>query len=448
MDGPNKRKRKRRSSEAQSEDSRCKSPSIVPSIEGLDPAGAVDESRQPVEISARRPLSQSPDMAVEDRAAPEDESPVTSTLDVTDALDVPGPISQTTHFLEGSMLEILRYEDAVDVMTSVLLKVAKIRIQVGRFGLQIVNIGTTTNTAEIQRYTEQNLAAKPFKIAIEKITKSGAGCVGIDLQKAWEEAFYWDIIKRHAETIDPLSLVAGRGPAGGCTLQEKAAAAEFIALVGIGTCDENQRRCRLWWKDLCDMKNADVVTILLYRDAKFNKYCKSFPRRKHSSRELIDTIVSWEKVYSGYIRQIELRALEQAKGNFSGRLDLLHASIAEILSIPESAWDNGSNTWYSDEEEASCKLTSSCIATSTKSNPKRLTEDAYIESGTNKSFFISLRPGADKLVNVFPIVPYSQATCWVFSLARFDSQSTATLCKPLRDVYRIFGWTIHRSREP
>jgi len=61
MDGPNKRKRKRRSSEAQSEDSRCKSPSIVPSIEGLGPAGAVDESRQPVEISARRPLSQSPD---------------------------------------------------------------------------------------------------------------------------------------------------------------------------------------------------------------------------------------------------------------------------------------------------------------------------------------------------------------------------------------------------
>lgn len=184
MDRPNKRKRKRRSSEAQSVDSRCKSPSIVPSIEGLGPAGVVDESRQLVEISARRPLSQSPDIVVEDRAVPEDESLVTSTLDVTDALDVLGPISQITHFLEGSMLEILRSEDAVDVMTSVLLKVAKIRIQVGRFGLQNVNIRTTTNTAEIQRYTEQNLAAKPFKIAIEKITKLGVDCVGIGLQKA------------------------------------------------------------------------------------------------------------------------------------------------------------------------------------------------------------------------------------------------------------------------
>ncbi len=115
--------------------------------------------------------------------------------------------------------------------------------------------------------------------------------------------------------------------------------------------------------------------------------------------------MSWEKVYSGYIRQIELRALKQAKGNFLGRLDLLYTSIAEILSIPESAWDNRSNTWYSDEEEALYKLISSYIATLTKSNPKRLIENTYIESGTNKSFFILIRPSAEKLVSVFPIVP-------------------------------------------
>lgn len=95
---------------------------------------------------------------------------------------------------------------------------------------------------------------------------------------------------------------------------------------------------------MCNIKNASVVTILLYRDTKFNKYCKFFLKRKHSPRELIDIIVSWEKVYFGYIRQIELRALEQAKGNLSGRLDLLYTFIAEILSIPESAWDNRSNT--------------------------------------------------------------------------------------------------------
>lgn len=115
--------------------------------------------------------------------------------------------------------------------------------------------------------------------------------------------------------------------------------------------------------------------------------------------------MSWEKVYSGYIKQIELRALEHAKGSFSGKLDLLHASTAEILRIPEPAWDNGPKRWYSNEEAASYKLISNCIVTSTESNPKRLTEDTYIESGTNKSFFVSNRPSAEKLVSIFPIVP-------------------------------------------
>jgi hypothetical protein len=168
MDGPNKRKRKRRLSEAQSEDSRYKS-QIVPSIDGLGLIDSVNESRQPVEISVQRSLSQSLDMAVEGRVILEDD---TLTLDVTDA---PGQISQTTHFLEGSILEILRFEDIADIMTFVLLKVAKIRIQVGRSGFQIINIGTITNTAEIQKYTENDLAKKPFKKAIERIMKSGAG---------------------------------------------------------------------------------------------------------------------------------------------------------------------------------------------------------------------------------------------------------------------------------
>jgi len=91
------------------------------------------------------------------------------------------------------------------------------------------------------------------------------------------------------------------------------------------------------------MQNAGVVYTMLYRNAKFNKYCKTFPRGKQSPQELINTIVLWEKVYGNYIEQIELRALDQARGNYSGRLDLLHISVAELLRIPESNWNNGSN---------------------------------------------------------------------------------------------------------
>jgi hypothetical protein len=34
------------------------------------------------------------------------------------------------------------------------------------------------------------LVGLPFEVATEKIAKSGAGCIGIGLQKVWEEAFY------------------------------------------------------------------------------------------------------------------------------------------------------------------------------------------------------------------------------------------------------------------
>jgi hypothetical protein len=80
-----------------------------------------------------------------------------------------------------------------------------------------------------------------------------------------------------------------------------------------------------------------VVTILLYRNAKFNKYYKLFLKKKYSLRELINTIMSWENVYFSYIKQIELRALKQAKSNFLSKLNLLYAFIAKIPSILELA---------------------------------------------------------------------------------------------------------------
>lgn len=395
MDRPNKRKCRCTLYGPCYEDARSRSPSIT----------SVNKSRQPVKTIVQPSLPQSLQTTSEESVVPEGESSNTSLSGVADASEDTASTYQITQPLEGGISEILQFEDAVDIMTSVVVSAVKIRIQAGKFGFKQIHIGITTNITKIRKYTEQSLVELLFDVAIEKIAKTGAGCVGIGLQKVWEEAFYWDIIKRYAMTIDPMPTA--RGPRDGFTSQEKVATARFIEMVGVGTSDENQRRCRFWWKDLSDMQSAGVVYTLLYRNAKFNKYCKTFPKRNHSSQELIDTIVSWEKVYSSYIKQIELRAFDQARGNYSGKLDLLQTSVAEILSIPESNWDNGSNVWYSDDEEESWKLTSSCTATSTKSTLNRLAEDVYIESGTNKSFFISIRPGIDRPISVFPIVPIS-----------------------------------------
>jgi hypothetical protein len=76
----------------------------------------------------------------------------------------------------------------------------------------------------------------PFKVATEKIAKTGAGYTGIGLQKLWEEAFYWDIIQRYAATLNYMPIA--RGPHDGFTIQEKVATARFIEMVGLGTSDE------------------------------------------------------------------------------------------------------------------------------------------------------------------------------------------------------------------
>ncbi|KAL5347680.1 hypothetical protein ACLOAV_007089 [Pseudogymnoascus australis] len=379
MDGRHKRKPKLG---AQGGGSSSKLPSITASIKDLAPGAST--------------------AGVGESALPQAQSALIPPTETTESLVRAGPSYQTTQSLEGGMSEILRPEDAVDIMTSVLLSTAKVRIQAGKFGFKSVNLTTTTNTVKIRGYTA--LMELPFKDATDMIAKSGAGSVGIGLQKSWEEACYWEIIEKYAATLGPMSI--STGPHDGLTSQEKVAAFEFIQLTGNGTeqtSEETQRRSRVWWKDLSDMKNAGVVCILLYRNSRFNKFCKDFPRRKQSYRELINIIVSWEAVYSNHIKQIELRAIAHAQGNYSGWLDRLQ--VTEQLTISESNWDNGSNVWHCYDEEEAWKLTRNCAATSAESTPKLLTKDAYIESGTNRSFFISIQPGISKLVSVFPVVP-------------------------------------------
>ncbi|OBT83713.1 hypothetical protein VE02_08283 [Pseudogymnoascus sp. 03VT05] len=290
MEGQHKKKRKRTPYRIRGGISRSRPPSITASIETLAPGAST--------------------AGVGKSALPQAQSALIPPTETTESLVRAGPSCQTTQPLEGGMSEILRPEDAVDVMTSVLLTTAKVRIQAGKFGFKSVKLKTTTNIVTIREYTEQTLVELPFKDATEMIAKSGAGNVGIGLQKAWEEAFYWEIIEKHTATLD--SMPIAKGPHDGLTPQEKVAAFTFIQHAGIGTettSEETQRRYRLWWKDLSDIKSAGVVYTLLYRNARFNKYCKTFLRRKKSSRELIDTILSWEAVYSSHIKQIELRAV-------------------------------------------------------------------------------------------------------------------------------------------
>src|SRR5271163_4975849 len=117
--------------------------------------------------------------------------------------------------------------------------------------------------------------------------------------------------------------------------------------------------------------------ITCYRTAEFNQYCKTYPRR--SGISLVDTIVSWEKVYGPQIDQLEGRVFEHCEGDFSGKSRLIQKHVAERLQVAESSWNDASNEWYSGDEEAAFKLTTTVKATSSKSLASLLRTSRSVE---------------------------------------------------------------------
>ncbi|PVH68402.1 hypothetical protein DL98DRAFT_522790 [Cadophora sp. DSE1049] len=105
MDGPNKRKRKRKS---------------VEDVNVDDPVGV---SQQSVENIARTSHPGSLRADAEEATVPEGELPAATAQDAKDVFKEADLKCQITKSLEGGMLDILRPEDAVDVVTSVLTSV-------------------------------------------------------------------------------------------------------------------------------------------------------------------------------------------------------------------------------------------------------------------------------------------------------------------------------------
>jgi hypothetical protein len=140
-----------------------------------------------------------------------------------------------------------------------------------------------------------------------------------------------------------------------------------------------------------------------YRTAEFNQYCKTYPKRSDIS--LVDTIVSWEKVYGPQMNQLEGRVFEHCKEDFSGKSRLMQKHVAERLQITESSWNDASNEWYSSDEEAASKLATAVNATSSKSPSSLFNDRANTEQCWNKTIFISLVPNGDKRLAVCPIIP-------------------------------------------
>ena len=185
MDGPSKRRRRYASCGEPRKEYESSPPerSLTKSVEVGDTDDAAGEALDS-HVHTSNPEPQG--VGAEGSVGPEGEPPVAS------CPGYPSKEADPKHEvtpLEGGMLDVLLPEDAVDVMTGVLLTATKVRIQAGKFGSQDVTLGTTTDINKIREYTEEWLVKQPFEVATVKIAKTGAGYAGIRLLKSWEEVF-------------------------------------------------------------------------------------------------------------------------------------------------------------------------------------------------------------------------------------------------------------------
>ncbi len=303
-----------------------------------------------------------------------------------------------------TIAELLHPENAIHVATSVLLELVNRHDRIGRFGNLTEEKMATTNPSKIRSFTNQ-LARLEYEAAVYSISKRNAKYTANRIQFDSDESAYWDIILKGVKFVDPATLLEGssKGPLDGISAAEKAAAKTFMISAGLGTSPENQRLYRNFWKALSDMRRAGVEMITCYRTPEFTEYCKTYPKRSDIS--LVDTIVSWEKVYGPQIDQLESRVFEYHKGDFSGKSRLMQKHVAERLKIAESSWNDASNEWYSNDEEAAFKLTTAVKANSSKSLASLFNDRANTQQHWNKALFISLLPNGDNFLDVCPTIP-------------------------------------------
>jgi hypothetical protein len=136
-------------------------------------------------------------------------------------------------------------------------------------------------------------------------------------------------------------------------MAEKAATKKFMEDAGYGLGAENQRQCRIFWKNLFQMREAGIDKVLYYRTKEFDSYCKGYP--KTSKISLVDAIMKWETQHRPHIEQLETRALRLAKGDLMRLSDLENPQVVERLKVHESTWNNAKNEWAFTSEEESFK---------------------------------------------------------------------------------------------
>jgi hypothetical protein len=118
-------------------------------------------------------------------------------------------------------------------------------------------------------------------------------------------------------------------------MAEKAATKKFMEAAGYGIGAENQRQCRIFWKNLFQMREAGIDKVLYYRTKEFDSYCRGYPKTAKIS--LVDAVMPWETQYRPFIEQLETRVLRLGQGDLARLCDLETPHVIERLEVSKSS---------------------------------------------------------------------------------------------------------------
>ncbi|KAJ5543711.1 hypothetical protein N7513_007219 [Penicillium frequentans] len=232
-------------------------------------------------------------------------------------------------------------------LASVLFECLRVNSAIARYGHQTNWSQTRIDPIKIRNYVDE-IAEYDYEKAVQTIRKDTALTMGRGVQGRCNDTIFWKIILKGAALVDQTRLPPAKGPADGFTMAEKAATKKFMAVAGYGLGAENQRQCRIFWKNLFQMREAGIDKVLYYRTKEFDSYCKGYPKTAEIS--LVDTIMSWETQYRPFIEQLETRVFRLEQGDLARLCDLECPHVMERLEVSKSSWNNAGNEWASIEE--------------------------------------------------------------------------------------------------
>ncbi|KAJ5111474.1 hypothetical protein N7532_002009 [Penicillium argentinense] len=285
------------------------------------------------------------------------------------------------------------------IMTTILTQCVKFNSDIAQYGQRDCMALATTRLERMREHVK-DVSQYNYEQAIHAIRRDTALTAGKAIQTRYNETIFWPIILKCAALIDPATLPPAKGPADGFTMAEKAATKKFMEDTGYSVGAENQRQCRIFWKNIYDMREAGVDKILFYRTKEFDNFCRGYC--KTSETPLLDKVLRWENEYRSHIEQLEVRITKLKTGDSKCLSYLSNHQVLERLKVPEPSWNNASNEWAVNAEEIFRQRSSKSISTDILGIPH---DESGYEGGSDKSAFITLLPKDDETLFVSSIVP-------------------------------------------